>query len=233
MRFFLTTVILTTLAQSVWAGDQFKSYEDCLIKSLKGVTNNKAVGLINEACLAAFDSSQITNLEQIAALKTEIEKLQQENAVLQLDLKRAKAFDPSKEIEAIIQRKIKEREAECEQVSKPSSSGGSNDQIPTLYREFPGTFTTNLAGSRKMLQVGIGVSTQYDDTVIMNVESHQLALRSVILGVISDFSEGDVKGETGRTNLSEALREAINAKLEMLENFGGVEGVHFTSFVLQ
>jgi flagellar FliL protein len=84
-----------------------------------------------------------------------------------------------------------------------------------------------------MLQVGIGVSTQYDDTVIMNVESHQLALRSVILGVISDFSEGDVKGETGLTNLSEALREAINAKLEMLENFGGVEGVHFTSFVLQ
>ena len=84
-----------------------------------------------------------------------------------------------------------------------------------------------------MLQVGVGVSTQYDDTVMMNVESHQLALRSVILGVISDFSEDDVKGATGRDELAGALRDAINKKLEALENFGGVEEVHFTSFVLQ
>ena len=86
---------------------------------------------------------------------------------------------------------------------------------------------------RKMLQVGVGVSTQYDDTVMMNVESHQLALRSVILGVISDFSEDDVKGATGREKLAVALRDAINGKLEALEDFGGVEEVHFTSFVLQ
>jgi flagellar FliL protein len=84
-----------------------------------------------------------------------------------------------------------------------------------------------------MLQVGIGVSTQYDDTVMMNVESHQLALRSAILGVISDFTEDDVKGATGRDKLAVALRDSINAKLEALENFGGVEEVHFTSFVLQ
>jgi len=68
--------------------------------------------------------------------------------------------------------------------------------------------------------------------VISNLESHQLALRSVILGVISDFSDEDVKGETGRENLAEALRDAINSKLETLENFGGVESVHFTSFVI-
>jgi len=117
-------------------------------------------------------------------------------------------------------------------VSELSAGEGSGDQISKLYFEFAGTFTTNLAGSRKMLQVGIGVSTIYDDTVISNLESHQLALRSVILGVISDFSDEDVKGETGRENLAEALRDAINSKLETLENFGGVESVHFTSFVI-
>ena len=84
-----------------------------------------------------------------------------------------------------------------------------------------------------MLQVGIGVSTQYDDTVMVNVDSHQLALRSIILGVISDFSEDQVRGGEGRELLADALRDAINAKLEELENFGGVEDVHFTSFVLQ
>ena len=146
--------------------------------------------------------------------------------------------DPSEEIEEIIERKMQEREAAEEEVDNSTPQKMSKDTpeeevFETIYHEFPGTFTTNLAGSRKMLQLGVGVSTQYDDTVMMNVESHQLALRSVILGVISDFSEDDVKGATGRDKLAAALRDAINGKLEVLENFGGVEEVHFTSFVLQ
>ena len=147
--------------------------------------------------------------------------------------------DPSEEIEEIIERKMQEREAaEAEEADNSTPQRQSKDTpveevFETIYHEFPGTFTTNLDGSRKMLQVGIGVSTQYDDTVMMNVESHQLALRSIILGVISDFTEEDVKGALGRDKLALALREAINAKLESLENFGGVEEVHFTSFVLQ
>jgi len=76
--------------------------------------------------------------------------------------------------------------------TKQSKDTPVEEVFETIYHEFPGTFTTNLAGSRKMLQVGIGVSTQYDDTVMMNVEAHQLALRSIILGVISDFTEENV-----------------------------------------
>ena len=65
----------------------------------------------------------------------------------------------------------------------------------------------------------MGVSTQYDDTVMMNVESHQLALRS-ILGVISDFTEEDVKGAL-REKLAFALRDALMSNLrhsEILED---------------
>jgi len=146
--------------------------------------------------------------------------------------------DPSEEIEEIIERKMQEREAaeiEADNATpqKQSKDTPEEEVFETIYHEFPGTFTTNLSGSRKMLQVGIGVSTQYDDTVMMNVEAHQLALRSVILGVISDFTEDNVKGATGRDTLAVALRDSINAKLEALENFGGVEEVHFTSFVLR
>jgi flagellar FliL protein len=147
--------------------------------------------------------------------------------------------DPSEEIEEIIERKMQERE-EAEEMeadnatpSKLSKATPEEEMFETIYHEFAGTFTTNLAGSRKMLQVGIGVSTQYDDTVMVNVDAHQLALRSIILGVISDFSEDQVRGGEGREMLADALRDAINAKLEELENFGGVEDVHFTSFVLQ
>ena len=38
--------------------------------------------------------------------------------------------------------------------------------------------------SRKFLQISVGVSTQYDDRVMANVEAHQLALRSEILGTM-------------------------------------------------
>ena len=147
--------------------------------------------------------------------------------------------DPSEEIEEIIERKLAEREtaeALADNSTEPqrqSKDTPEDDVFETIYHEFAGTFTTNLDGSRKMLQLGIGVSTQYDDTVMMNVESHQLALRSVILGVISNFSEEDVKGSAGREMLAVSIRDAINGKLEALENFGGIEEVHFTSFVLQ
>ena len=147
--------------------------------------------------------------------------------------------DPSEEIEEIIERKLAEREtaeAEADNTTDPqkqSKDTPEDDVFETIYHEFAGTFTTNLDGSRKMLQLGIGVSTQYDDTVMMNVESHQLALRSVILGVISNFTEEDIKGSSGREMLAVSIRDAINGKLETLENFGGIEEVHFTSFVLQ
>jgi flagellar FliL protein len=103
----------------------------------------------------------------------------------------------------------------------------------TTYYEFPGNLTTNLRGSRKFIQLGIAVSTQYDDTVMANVDAHQLALRSEILTAMSAFSEDAIDGVQGRTNLAIAIRDAINAKLEQLEGFGGIEGVHFSNFVIQ
>lgn len=146
--------------------------------------------------------------------------------------------DPSEQIEEIIERKMQER-AEAEAAAdnatpqKQSKDAPEEEVFETIYHEFAGTFTTNLQGSRKMLQIGVGVSTQYDDTVMANVEAHQLALRSVILGVISNFTEDDVRGQTGRETLATALRDGLNAKLDALEGFGGIEEVHFTSFVLQ
>ena len=145
--------------------------------------------------------------------------------------------NPSEEIEAIIERKMEEAEAAKASEDNASKKKVSKDtpeqeNFVTIYYEFPGTFTTNLRGSRKMLQVGIGVSTQYDDTVMMNVESHELALRSTILGVLSEFAEEDIQGTNGKAALASSLKEGINNKLILLENFGGIEEVLFTSFVL-
>lgn len=152
-------------------------------------------------------------------------------------------LSPSDEIEQIIERKLKESgqlPEEEEIVEDPDAEPELNkkdvpdvDTFVTTYFEFDGNFTTNLRNSRKFLQLGVGVSTQYDDSVIEHVQTHQLALRSEVLGTISEFSEEDIQGKAGRDLLAQKMVEAINARLEMLEGFGGIEHVHFTSFVLQ
>ena len=149
---------------------------------------------------------------------------------------------PSAEIEQIIERKLKESgqlpedEAEVAEDAEPAlqkKETPSVDTFVTSYFEFDGNFTSNLRDSRKFLQLGVGISTQYDETVVENVELHQLALRSEILGTVSDFTEEDISGKEGRDRLAAKMVEAINAKLEILEGVGGIDSVHFTSFVLQ
>ena len=103
----------------------------------------------------------------------------------------------------------------------------------TTYYEFPGNFTANLKGTKKFLQISVGVSTQYDEQVMANVESHQLALRSEILTTMSEFTSEDIAGREGKDNLASAIKNSINDMLMKVEGFGGIENVHFTSFVIQ
>ena len=168
--------------------------------------------------------------------------------------------DPSAEVSEILEGKNPEKEKEEEKSEDNSAeeesevemecvenADGEEECVPkkkvkkvnveekflTTYYEFPGNFTTNLRDSKKFLQITVGVSTQYDEEVMVNVESHQLALRGIILGVMSEFSEADVAGRDGKQSLADSLKDALNVFLEDKEGFGGVEGIHFTSFVLQ
>ena len=149
---------------------------------------------------------------------------------------------PVEQVEALIEKKLKqagqlpsadgmnEEDSEPQKVSKETPV---NETFVTSYYTFADNFTTNLNKSKQFLQISVGVSTQYDETVIENVEKHQMALRSEVLGVIGTYSVEDIDGKLGRDKLADSIMEAINVKLLDLEGFGGVEGVHFTSFVLQ
>lgn len=168
--------------------------------------------------------------------------------------------DPSAEVSEILEGKNPEKEKEEEKSEDNSAeeesevemecvenADGEEECVPkkkvkkvnveekflTTYYEFPGNFTTNLRDSKRFLQITVGVSTQYDEEVMVNVESHQLALRGIILGVMSEYSEQDVAGRDGKQSLANAIKDALNIFLEDKEGFGGVEGIHFTSFVLQ
>ncbi len=166
--------------------------------------------------------------------------------------------DPSTEISKIIEKKENPKESdqenqekeeelaeECAEEEKDEEGNCPTGpkKIPkitpdeeiftTTYYEFPGNFTANLKGSKKFLQLSVGVSTQYDEQVMANVESHQLALRSEILTIMSEFSSEDISGRDGKYKLAESLRDGINEVLMKVEGFGGIENVHFTSFVVQ
>ena len=123
-----------------------------------------------------------------------------------------------------------EEKAVNEKVSKESTKDGV---FQTLYLEIPGTLTTNLKNSRRFLQVGIGISTQYDDQILKNVEAHLPAVKAAILATLSDYGEEDVVGREARKTLVDDLKAAINEEMMRLEGFGGVEGVHLTSYVMQ
>ena len=149
---------------------------------------------------------------------------------------------PVEQVEALIEKKLKqagqlpsedglnEEDLEPQKVSKETPV---NETFVTSYYTFADNFTTNLNQSKQFLQISVGVSTQYDETVIENVEKHQMAMRSEVLGVMGTYSVDDIDGKVGRDKLANSIKDAINVKLKELEGFGGVEGVHFTSFVLQ
>ena len=154
--------------------------------------------------------------------------------------------DPSAEVNQIIEGKEAEKKKTEDAENKEGEEEGEDgiikknvkaipevDSYETTYFEFPGDFTTNLKGSRKFLQVSVGVSTQYDEKVMEVVDSHQLALRSEILSTISDFTEEDISGSEGKKKLSERLIAVLNKKLESLDEFPGIEDVYFTAFILQ
>ena len=57
-----------------------------------------------------------------------------------------------------------------------------------------------------------------------NVDSHQLALRSEMLSVLSDFSVEQLQDKEGRQSFLDQLRDAMNAKLEELEGLVALRG---------
>jgi flagellar FliL protein len=109
----------------------------------------------------------------------------------------------------------------------------SKEQFATTYFEFPGNFTTNLRGSKRFVQVSLGLATQYDKKVIENVQKHEVAIRSEILALIAEQSEVEVVGVENRKRLQNGIRDVINRVLTERTDFGGIENVYITALVMQ
>ena len=101
------------------------------------------------------------------------------------------------------------------------------------YSQLEREFLVNLAGSRKVMSVQIALMTRYDERVVENVKKHEFALRSVVMDAMRQTTEADLSKPDFRKELGIRIRDAMNSLLEKYEDFGGIEEIYFTSFIVQ
>jgi flagellar FliL protein len=126
----------------------------------------------------------------------------------------------------------KEGEGAASGGTKPPSGVGG-DKYASNYYAIDKDFTSNLRDSPHYVQIGIAVSTPYDDSVIENLKTNEIAVRSAVLMTLGDATEDEVTTGDGKKRLAQQLTAAINATLKQKEGFGGISNVYFTNFVVQ
>jgi flagellar FliL protein len=113
----------------------------------------------------------------------------------------------------------------------PKGSGG--EKYASTYYAMEKEFTSNLRESVHFIQVGIAISTPYDNTVVENLKTHEMAVRSQVLLTLGETGEDDVFTADGKKKLAKRLTAAINGVLKEKEGFGGIGNVYFTNFIVQ
>ena len=148
-------------------------------------------------------------------------------------------FDKADEKAA--ENKVAELEAAEEARNDPGSAAPQRvtKESPELkrfeyhYLELQREFLANVSNSRKVIQVQVAVMTNFDERVFANVTKHEFALRSAVLDLMRQVTEADLTKTNFRRELATNIKAEMNSVLEKYEDFGGIEEVYFTTFVVQ
>ena len=148
--------------------------------------------------------------------------------------------DSAERIEATVQQ-LEMDAAEARQRAEELAKGPDKEildspeltRFENTYMEIERPLVANIVNSRKVMQVKVAIMTHYDDRVVANMEKHEFAIRSEMLDVMRKVDETRISEPNFRSDLAEQLKIAINSVLEKYEDFGGVEEVMFTEFVVQ
>jgi flagellar FliL protein len=143
-----------------------------------------------------------------------------------------------KKAELAAQDKLEELEAaaskaKVEAPSKIKKEAPEATRFEKNYLQLEKELMTNITGSKKVMVVQVALMTHYDTRVFDNVKKHEFALRSAMLDIMRQTTEADVSKPDFRKELAAKLKEVANELLEKFEDFGGIEDVFFTSFVMQ
>lgn len=114
-----------------------------------------------------------------------------------------------------------------------SKTAAEMQRFEYRYHEMEKDMVANLTGSKKIMQIKVALMTRYDDRVIANIKKHEFALRSVALDVMRQTKPEDIDQPDFRKRLAEKIRDEMNTTLQKFEDFGGIEEIHFTNFIVQ
>ena len=137
------------------------------------------------------------------------------------------AMDKLEELEAAATK------AKDEAPSKLKKEAPEATRFEKNYFQVEKELMTNITGSKKVMVVQIAIMTHYDSRVFDNIKKHEFALRSAMLDLMRQTTEAEASKPEFRKELAVKLKDIMNALLEEYEDFGGVEEVMFTSFVMQ
>jgi flagellar FliL protein len=142
--------------------------------------------------------------------------------------------------EAAAHEKVDELEKAAEDAHGATPGGPSKvkkeaeaTRFENTYLEIDKEFMTNITSSKKIMVVKVAVMTHYDSRVFDNVKKHEFAIRSAVLDVMRQSTEADVAKQDFRVELAAKIKVVMNDMLMKYEDFGGIEDVFFTSFVMQ
>jgi flagellar FliL protein len=142
--------------------------------------------------------------------------------------------------EAAAHEKVDELAKEAENAHNATPEGPSKvkkeaeaTRFENTYLEIDKEFMTNITNSKKIMVVKVAVMTHYDARVFDNVKKHEFAIRSAVLDVMRQSTEVDVAKQDFRVELAAKIKVVMNDMLMKYEDFGGIEDVFFTSFVMQ
>lgn len=128
-------------------------------------------------------------------------------------------------------------DADADAVARATPAAERGRPDPELfertYMPIEENFTSNLSGGTAFVQVGLSLSTYYDERVPANVEHHALAIRSAVLVTLAEQDAQALTTTTGKQALRATLTRTINTVLREREGFGGIDDVQFTAFVMQ
>lgn len=108
-----------------------------------------------------------------------------------------------------------------------------SQKFDQTYAPMDDKFTVNLSGSKKFVLFSLGYMTHYDERIIEAVAKHQMAIRSAVLMEVGTYTEDEIFSVVAKQKMASNIRDRMNEVLENYEDFGGIEEVYFTEFVVQ
>lgn len=125
------------------------------------------------------------------------------------------------------------KEGETGPVDLPPGQRPNPAIYKSTYVPMDQPFTSNLRDTDGYLQLGLGMSTFYDEKVSNHLKDSEMPVRSAVLEVLAEQSAETLNTPQGKAALRQQLKVAINRVLQQREGFGGIDDVYFTSFIIQ